>query len=79
MGQSDKGPFADDFRRAVKDAVQSWRYDPGSVYHMQNGPDRDNDGSPDYTTMTSEGPVSVYYDIRFTFEIVDGKGVVSQH
>jgi len=26
--------------------------------------------------MTSWEAVSVYYDVRFTFEIVDGKGVV---
>ena len=78
MGQSDGGPFAADYRRAVDDAVRTWRYQPGMLQHVVPGNDLDADGKPDYKIVTSSDVVAVYYDIRFTFEIVDGKGVVSQ-
>ena len=39
--------------------------------------DLDADGKPDYRIVTLSEVVSVYYDIRFTFEIVDGKRVVT--
>ncbi len=76
MGQSDGGPFAADYRRAVDDAVRTWRYQPGVLQHVVPGNDLDGDAKPDYKVVTSQDLVAVYYDIRFTFEIVDGKGVV---
>jgi hypothetical protein len=76
MERSDGGPFAADYRRAVDDALRTWRYLPGALQHVAPGHDLDGDGKPDYKVMTSSDPVAVYYDIRFTFEIVDGKGVV---
>jgi hypothetical protein len=36
------------------------------------------DGKPDETVATSIDPVPVYSDVRFLFEIVDGKGVVTK-
>jgi len=76
MGRSDGGPFAADYRRAVDEAVRTWRYQPGVLRHVADGADKDGDGKPDYKIMTSSDPIAVYYDLRFTFEIVDGKGVV---
>jgi hypothetical protein len=76
MGQSDGGPFAEDYRRSVDAAVRTWRYQPGALQHVVPGHDLDADGKPDYKVVTSRDLVAVYYDIRFTFEIVDGKGVV---
>jgi hypothetical protein len=76
MGQSDGGPFAEDYRRAVDEAVRTWHYQPGMLQHVVPGNDLDGDGKPDYKIMTSMDIVAVYYDIRFTFEIVEGKGVV---
>lgn len=76
MGVSDGGPFATDYRRAVEKALRTWRYMPGVVQHVKLGEDSDVDGKPDYTVVTSSEVVPVYYDIRFTFEIVEGKGVV---
>jgi hypothetical protein len=76
LGRSDDGPFAADYRQAVDDAVKSWRYEPGVLEHVRDGEDKDLDGKPDYRVLTSLDRVAVYYDIRFTFEIVDGKGVV---
>ena len=76
LGQSDGGRFAADYRRAVDDAVRTWRYQAGALLHVVPGHDLDGDGKPDYKVVTSWDVVAVYYDIRFTFEIVDGKGVV---
>jgi hypothetical protein len=75
VGTSDGGPFAEDYRRAVEAAVRAWRFQPGVFRHFTGGPDKDGDGKPDYKIMTSSDPVAVYYDLRFTFEIVAGRGV----
>ena len=77
MGRSDGGPFASEYRLAVEEAVRTWRYAAGILRHVEDGPDHDGDGKPDYKIMTSSEMIAVYYDLRFTFEIVDGKGVVT--
>lgn len=76
MERSDDGPFAADYRRAVDSAVRTWHFQPGVLQHVRDGEDKDGDGKADYKVMTSWEHVAVYYDIRFTFEIVDGKGIV---
>jgi hypothetical protein len=76
MEASDGGPFAADYRRAVEEALRTWRYEPGVFQHVKPGEDKDGDGKPDYKIMTSWDLVPVYYDVRFTFEIVDGKANV---
>jgi len=50
----------------------------GTVSQVPDSPmgRSDGDGTPDYRVMTSWEAVPVDYDIRFRFEIVDGKGVV---
>ena len=73
---SDGGPYAADYRRAVEEALRTWRYEPGVFRHVKPGEDKDGDGKSDYKVMTSSEIVPVYYDVRFTFEIVDGMGVV---
>ncbi|MCU0303042.1 MAG: energy transducer TonB [Thermoanaerobaculales bacterium] len=65
------------FFEAVRAAVSDWRYDPCQLRRLENGPDRDGDGRPDYTVVVDSTPVSVYLDLRFRFEIVDGVGEVS--
>jgi hypothetical protein len=79
MERSDGGPFAADYRRSVETAVRMWRYEPGILRHVKAGADTDGDGKPDYKVMTSQDRIAVYYDIRFTFTIVDGKGVVTKN
>jgi hypothetical protein len=78
MESSDGGPFATEYRRAVEAALRMWRYEPGVLQHVKDGEDKDGDGKPDYKVMTSWEMVPVYYDVRFTFEIVDGEGRVKQ-
>src|SRR5262249_26788295 len=78
LGKSDDDAFAVAFRRSVEAAVRTWRYGPGAMRHVKDGPDLDGDGKPDYLVTTSWEIVPVYYDVRFTFEIVEGKGVVTR-
>jgi hypothetical protein len=76
LGASDGGPHAAAFRHAVDQAVRTWRFGPGALLKVAPGNDLDGDGKADYSITTSTEIVSVYYDVKFTFEIVDGKGVV---
>jgi hypothetical protein len=76
LGSSDGGPHASDFRKAVVDAVHAWQFTPGVLRRVEPGHDLDGDGKPDYNVTTSYDLVPVYYDVKFTFEIVQGKGVV---
>lgn len=76
LGDSDGGPHAADFRAAVDAAVRTWRFTPGVLRKVEPGHDLDGDGKPDYVVAKSNDLVPVYYDVRFTFEIVEGKGVV---
>ena len=78
LGVSDGGPHAPDFRKAVEEAVRAWRFSPGALRKIVDGNDLDGDGKPDYVVTTSWDVVPVYYDVRFTFEIVEGKGIVTQ-
>ena len=76
MEPSDGGVFAADYRHAVEETVRTWRYSSGAMLHVRDGEDKDGDGRADYTITTAIDPVAVYYDVRFTFEIVDGQGRV---
>jgi hypothetical protein len=76
LGASDGGPHAAAFRSAVEAAVRTWTFGPGALLTLAPGHDLDGDGKPDYTVATSTEIVSVYYDVKFMFEIVEGKGVV---
>jgi hypothetical protein len=39
MESSDGGPFAADYRRAVEEALRSWRFEPGIFQHVKPGED----------------------------------------
>ena len=78
LGTSDDGPHAAEFRAAVDAAVRTWRFTPGALLKVEPGHDLDGDGKSDYTVATAIDVVPVYYDVRFTFEVVEGKGVVKR-
>jgi hypothetical protein len=65
------------FYRVVRDAVAGWRYEPCELRELEDGPDLDGDGSPDYRLVVASSPVQVYLDVMFRFEIVAGTGQVS--
>lgn len=65
------------FYEAVREAVSAWRYDPCQLRVLEDGPDRDGDGRPDFQLVVDSTPLAVYLDLSFRFEIVDGDGRVS--
>jgi hypothetical protein len=73
---STPGPFAADFRAAAESAVRDWLFHPAVHRVLADGEDYDEDGKPDFRRVTESRFLSVYLDIRFEFEILDGKGVV---
>jgi len=73
---SSAGPFAAEFSAAVENALRQWRFVPAMYRRLRPGGDLDGDGIPDWQDATESRAVEVYYDLRFTFEIVDGEGRV---
>ncbi len=71
------GEWQELFYGVVRDAVVTWRYDPCQLRELQDGPDLDGDGAPDYRLVVASTPVAVYLDVKFRFEIVAGTGRVS--
>jgi len=65
-----------DFAAAVTTAVCKWRFEPGVIRTLKEGTDVDGDGTPDYKVVESERPVQSYFDMRFTFAVRKGQGVV---
>ena len=70
------GPYASDFRQAIESAVQTWRFNPAELNRFEDGNDIDGDGKPDYQRLVSTDKMPVYFDVRFDFEILQGKGQV---
>ena len=77
LAPSTAGVFAADFREAVETAVRRWRFLPGHIDQLENGDDVDDDGKADYVRIVQRDLVPVFYDVRFDFEIVDGRGRVN--
>jgi hypothetical protein len=76
LGASTDSPFAAEFRAASEVAVKRWRFTPGTIAQYEDGADVDNDGQPDSQSLLRSDPIRVFYDVRFDFEIVEGKGRV---
>jgi hypothetical protein len=72
----ENGPYASDFRQAVESAVHTWKFNPAELNRFEDGNDIDGDGKPDYQRLVSTEKVPVYFDVRFDFEILQGKGQV---
>ena len=65
------------FYGVVSETVTGWRYEPCELRELEDGPDLDGNGSPDYRLVVASKPVAVYLDLKFRFEIVNGAGRVS--
>ena len=66
-----------DFMRAVQETVQSWKFHPASIRGFGPGPDYDADGKPDFAILVTESTLTSYHDLRFYFDVKDGRGVVT--
>lgn len=74
--QRTEGDNREVFRDAVEEAVRSWRFSPATIRTLAEGEDLNGDGKVDYTVTTEQRPVRTYLDLRFTFEVVSGRGQV---
>jgi hypothetical protein len=57
--------------------VREWRFAPAGFMAFEPGEDYDGDGTPDFKRVKVQTPLAVYVDLRFDFDIVEGKGVVT--
>jgi hypothetical protein len=65
------------FETAIRIAVDGWCFKPAVQRTFIDSPD-DGSGKSPYKILQAETPVSTYFDIRFIFEVSDGKGLVRQ-
>ena len=73
----DQVPGYQPFFDAVHAAVMQWRFEPFRVVHWAEGPDLDGDGEGDSESVVGEETRPFRFDMRFRFEVVDGKAQVS--
>jgi hypothetical protein len=67
-----------DFEAAIAEAVRTWQFTPAMRRRYIDSADLDDKGHPLYKVLNSVTPAPSYFDIRFTFEIRSGKGVVTK-
>lgn len=65
------------FETAIRLAVAGWCFQPARQRTFVDSPD-DGSGKPPYKMLQAETAVPTYFDIRFLFEVTDGKGLVRQ-
>jgi len=72
VSTSNAGPWLDLLLDAVRNAATKWRFVPARERTLSDGPDRDHDGRPDWQNVVTDRAIAVYFDARFTFEVVEG-------
>ncbi len=74
---SHAGPWLDLLLDSVRQAASKWEFVPARERSLSDGPDRDHDGRPDWQNVVSSRAIAVYFDARFTFEVLNGSGRVT--
>lgn len=64
------------FESALQETLMRWKCQPPRIRKLRDGPDSDGDGKPDYRIMTAEERLKTFYDVSFSFEVIDGQPVV---
>jgi len=75
---STSSPFTSRFDAAVCGALQNWRIWPPTLRKFRPGADSDGDGKADYRVMVDQKALKSFFDVAFTFEVVNGQPVVRQ-
>ena len=73
---STPGQFLPQFEEAVRHALQMWRCSAPRIRKFRPGPDSDGDGKPDFRVMSDQKILKSFFDVAFTFEVIDGQPVV---
>jgi hypothetical protein len=76
--ESTEGEHTRLFKEAVEQAVSEWRCLPAAIRKFRDGPDYDGDGLPDFRVMAGQRILKTFFDVSFTFAIVDRKPVVTR-
>lgn len=74
---SQAGPWFDLLLDSIRKVASRWRFRPARERTLSDGPDRDHDGRPDWQNVVTDRTIAVYFDARFTFEVVNGSGRVT--
>lgn len=78
VAESTGDEYTAKFEAATREALQTWRCFPAKIRRFHPGPDYDGDGKSDYRIMDFECTLRAFFDISFSFEIVNGQPVVKQ-
>lgn len=76
LAASTEDEYRPRFEESVKSALDRWYVSPPQIRKFKPGDDLDGDGKPDYRVMVASRTLKAFFDISFTFDIVDGKPVV---
>lgn len=76
VAESTTDEYCAAFEESVKTALRQWRVSPPQIRKFRPGADLDGDGKADYRVLASSRALKAFFDISFTFAIVDGKPVV---
>lgn len=69
--------YRSDFVRAIEEMVRSWTFEPAHIREFGPSSDDDGDGKPDFLILRKQTELTSYHDLRFLFEVKDGRGVVT--
>jgi hypothetical protein len=78
LGKGEDDPLQIRFQEATVAAVKDWTFEPARIRSFRPSEDRDGDGRPDYEILDAETYPKVFLDLRFVFEVLEGKGIVRQ-
>ena len=78
LGESTDDAYRPQFESAVRHAVEEWRCQPPRIRKFRPGPDADHDGKPDYRILAAERILKTFFDLAFSFEVINGQPVVKR-
>lgn len=70
---SSTGAFEREFQLAAERAVRLWRFTPGRIERLEGAGEREGE----LRRVVDIQPIAVFYDVRFDFEIVNGRPSVT--
>ena len=77
LERSTRSPYTERFEATLcTRLLEFWRVWPPRIRKFRPGPDSDADGKPDYRILADEKVLKTFFDVAFTFEIVNGQPVV---
>ncbi len=76
LAASTEDEYRPRFEESVNSALARWYISPPQIRKFKPGDDLDRDGKPDYRILVAGHTLKAFFDISFTFDIVDGKPVV---